>query len=59
MAYLDTRFCVQISKGKTVFTMVTDDMERLAAVASECRRLRDSACMRLNFYHTPNSQLLY
>lgn len=49
MAYPDTRVCVQLTEGKTTYTIVTDDLERLSSVASTCRRLRDLACMRTNF----------
>jgi hypothetical protein len=53
MPYSDTRFCVQLAEGKTTYTIVTDDMERLSSVASACRRLRDLACMRMNFTLLP------
>ncbi|KAF8491842.1 DNase I-like protein, partial [Russula emetica] len=44
----DTRFCVQLTEGKTMYTMVTDDLERLSSVASTCRRLRDLALKNSN-----------
>src|SRR5260370_39876381 len=59
MAYPDTRLCVQLTEGKTIYTIITDDLERLSSVASTCRRLRDSACMRSNTTILPFSQLLY
>lgn len=44
----DTRFCVQLTEGKTTYTIVTDDLENLSSIASTCRRLRDLALKNPN-----------
>ena len=59
MAYIDSRFCLQLSENEVTYTIVTEDMEQLSSFASACRRFRDSACMGMNFVILPVSHIFY
>lgn len=49
MAYPESGFSIQLCEGEDTFTMTTYHMERLSAFTLACRRLRDLACMTVNF----------